>query len=109
MSEMIERVAKAIFDIEYADPRRPVPDFHPPHHLYLKAARAAIEAMRNYSPAMAQAGDGMVMSPHAYRGKGLGPQVWQAMIDEALTERPAPAQPASPDKPDTVLPLQRSS
>ncbi|WNV09937.1 hypothetical protein [Tardiphaga sp. 709] len=78
MSEMIERVAKAIYDA-FAT----VGDYENPTKEDIKnAARAAIEAMREPTEAMdaaAYAADGTNM-PLAITYK----EAWQAMIDAAL-------------------------
>lgn len=73
MSEMIERVANAIWLTMDAVDKQ---DLETP----LKYARAAIEAMREPTYAMERA---------AYEGKGHGDYLqaiptWQTMIDEAL-------------------------
>lgn len=72
MSEMVERVAKAIM-ARFNDPL--------PFHAE-ELARAAIEAMREPTNAMERAGD-------EYGRFTNGPSacvVWEAMIDEALKD-----------------------
>ena len=78
MSEMVERVAQAIFDWEYRDPRRAVPDIEPHWKLYEGAARAAIEAMRGPTEDMVRAGGDIDNSNR------IAVETWHAMIDEAL-------------------------
>ena len=60
MSEMVEKVAKAIADAAGSDFDR-LPATHGPGHglrnMYLRMARAAIEAMRETTEAMLTAGD----------------------------------------------------
>jgi hypothetical protein len=81
MSEMIERVARALDECH--DPS----SWHPydfwDHDFALELARAAIEAMREPTDAMKQAGDdfsGNLAITHDASGEGT----WQAMIDAAL-------------------------
>ena len=75
MSEMIERVARAIWEEEFQEPV----DYHT-QEITRDQARAAIEAMRVPTKEMKEAG--------INTGVGLGPitsaAIWQAMIDEAL-------------------------
>ena len=76
VSEMVERVARAIIDKSGIRP-----DFTPEEAMRatLPVARAAIEAMRAPSQAMHNAGF-TVMRPD-------GPSAaWEAMIDEALKD-----------------------
>lgn len=96
MSEMVERLALAMQagiegqpgDFEHMDPR--------PHQSYVKAARLAIEAMREPTAAMLAAGtaadwvgevesrDGQSIGPSVdWEGKAR-PGIWRAMIDAAL-------------------------
>lgn len=75
MSEMVERVARAIADnIQAALPDGVVVDYH-------YAARAAIEAMRRPTEAMVDAGYDFTADP-CWREDFI--KGWQAMIDEAL-------------------------
>lgn len=74
MSEMVERVAKAIF--KQAIGHEPVGDEMPPH--WLDHARAAIEAMREPTIVMCEAGE----TPKALAFGSYS--TWQAMIDAAL-------------------------
>lgn len=80
MSEMIERVAKAIFasDMKWA----PVLEhqFEENKIVYLKAARAAIEAMREPTEIMIEASNREWDGRMSHRSSGA----WQAMIDAAL-------------------------
>jgi len=86
MSEMIERVAEAIWDarIERGGPGRTLM----PWPLYPEAdwcratARAAIEAMREPTEKMLEAGD--LPGWDDYVTAGLSKEIWQAMIDAAL-------------------------
>lgn len=86
MSEMVERVARAIYE---GTPRN-----KPYDHLsafkrkgYEAEARAAIEAMREPTEAMCTAGRLANMS--IIGGYG-GPTSWEAMIDAALASEPKP-------------------
>lgn len=72
MSEMIERVARALF-IEYGHEPEEWCEAHRVH--YIAVARAAIAAMREPTEAMVDA-SGM--------GSQLTSGMWSAMIDAAL-------------------------
>lgn len=72
MSEMVERVAKAIREAHVG---RPMYELVNTEDL----ARAAIEAMREPTPDMVSEGDDY----RAFSSR----TTWQAMIDEALTPR----------------------
>jgi hypothetical protein len=73
MSEMIERVAKAIFDtMDVTDGLD--------GSAAERYARAAIEAMRESTQAMDDAGA-------IYSDCNGAPRTWEAMIDEALREK----------------------
>jgi hypothetical protein len=76
MSEMIERVARALCKADGVD-RCIYPDCGCPHEY---RARAAIEALREPTPAMIEAGI------QCGDGYGSQPGTWQAMIDQALKE-----------------------
>ena len=90
MSEMIERVARAIYD-EQSDGTGPVDDFYP-------VARAAIEAMREPTKAQLEVAEDIVVGfddfacgdGNIYLGIPGYPQkardVWAALVDAALKE-----------------------
>ena len=82
MSEMVDRVAKAIFDVEYADLRRPRPEVHPEWAVCLSKARAAIEMMREPTDHMKAAGDDQIPDNIGYTNDASG--IYRAMIDAAL-------------------------
>jgi hypothetical protein len=93
MSEMIERVAKAMFRSLDADPRfigrDDLTPEHPGWRLYCCQAQAAIEAMREPTDAMVAAAhnsDFESWSPEPGEGRdSLDLDVaWRAMIDAAL-------------------------
>lgn len=87
MSEMIERVEDAIMEAMNADPKG---------GSFSRAARAAIEAMREPTKVMLNAVRPQGYTIEHYHGTGhhrtfptlgSGPlQVWQDMIDAALSE-----------------------
>lgn len=81
MSEMLERVAKALAKAERmeANEDRVI-------NVYAPLARAAIEAMRSYPPQdMILAGYNALMDWDARTGEDYGiAEIWRAMIDEAL-------------------------
>jgi hypothetical protein len=84
MSEMVERVAEAI----YFSRQRNKPWVALGQHkvIYLKAARAAIEAMREPSDAMLMVSQGVFMNPgNGYKREGSD---WDRIIDAALTPSP---------------------
>lgn len=82
MSEMIERVKAAI-----GEKLSPVLDLRAPYAKVMvdAAARAAIEAMREPSAAMLEAGDQRAIDywPHSEATPNAA-DCWQAMIDEML-------------------------
>lgn len=86
MSEMVERVAKAVGEVLYgaADP------VDTPNNWArsMDAARAAITAMREPTEEMRQRG-GSTLLLHEYEPDGPegSRDVWQSMIDAALAER----------------------
>lgn len=78
MTDMIERVAQAIYD-QQSDGAGPVSDFYP-------VARAAIEAMREPTDKMVQAAeDGMVYTQDLTFGQ-ISRFAWRDMIDDALAD-----------------------
>jgi hypothetical protein len=93
MSEMVERVARALFVDRYPDERWP-PEARQADD-YRGHARAAIEAMRAPTDAMClagwQAGTGVFgkdsQNPNIYRRSANS---WEAMIDAALKEPAIP-------------------
>lgn len=100
MNEMVERVAKAVFD--EANRQQP----HPSDKEWAQAsvqdkgaahsfARAAIAAMREPTEAMAVAGAKTVEGHVWLTGESIHRR-WQAMIDAALAEGPMtePSEPA---------------
>jgi hypothetical protein len=84
MSEMVERVAKAlsIVDGNHPDACSNDEEEIPAWKLYVKDARAAIEAMREPTEAMLNEAVGALDSHNV--GSHEANIVWQAMIDEAL-------------------------
>lgn len=74
MSEMVERVARAIYAHDFM-----LPVGWEGSQII---ARAAIAAMREPLPEMAEAG-----RQHINCGNGDAEPVWEAMIDEALREK----------------------
>jgi hypothetical protein len=95
MSEMVERVARAICSSTGRDPDSPFRDHHgrpldfPEWKRWSAEARAAIEAMRETTPEMRQAG---VLGAGAHYIIGDPNRVWGAMIDAALaTNSPSDA------------------
>ncbi len=106
MSEMIERVAHALFTEKYRPPEWPTWESRPEEikRIWRRAARASIEAMRDLTPEMADAYKGALTPyieslPTAERAKGgrYGYRVkegkklrlrWNAMIDAALADAP---------------------
>lgn len=88
MSEMVERVAKAIFDAGWRDLGgiiKPCWSDIPPTSPVYEQAHAAIAAMREPTKEMEVVAQEEWMSVYVaeYRGK----VIWQAMIDEALSDR----------------------
>jgi len=77
MSEMIEQVAKAIFDARYNHAGIPTPDVNPPWSVCRAEARAAIQAMREPTVRMVAAGS---MADGSVTAK----EVWDYMIEAAL-------------------------
>jgi hypothetical protein len=85
MSEMVERVAKAMAETLLQDtpPTPPVDWYALTEEVadeYRAAARAAIEAMREPTKAMEDGARGL----GAYHGGGSADVVWVSMIDMAL-------------------------
>lgn len=84
MSDLMERVARAIFeaerDFEVVEPHQPLPERHfkVAKALYLAKARAAIAAMREPTDAMVDDAEDAWMWRYGPRN------IWRAMIDEAL-------------------------
>jgi hypothetical protein len=88
MSEMIERVARAIAKARHPGltwPTKSDPEYIQTVHTYLRDARAAIEAMLEPTQDMADAAINLDVY-WAYSGEGFGmpEDVWSAMIDAAL-------------------------
>lgn len=73
MSEMVERVARAMMYADWGSDRTPPPDVSIKN--YYAMARAAIEAMREPTAGMVEATEGWDSHRVA----------WQLMIDAALT------------------------
>ena len=95
MSEMVERVARAIADAGFdtqmlRDDNSPTSHLTPEFHYWLKAARAAIEAMREPTEGMIAAAPRATEAPTEEVDCVLAISlptpsfVWQAMIDEVL-------------------------
>ena len=86
MSEMIERVARAL-EADYIRTSGVRLDMNPSWAPFRQSARAAIEAMREPTDKMLTAG-GSVDAGHAWSPKkelvASPGSVWTAMIDEAL-------------------------
>jgi hypothetical protein len=89
MSEMVERVAKAlsIADGNHPDACSNDEDSQPIWHLYTADARAAIEAMREPTQAMIHAGQNTYCD-HGDQNCGCAVS-WSAMIESALCGEPA--------------------
>ena len=92
MTDMIERVARALCVSDVTPPDRPVSclDNTPLWELHKKAARAAIAAMRYCTPAMLDAGSGAHPAGGYVRGTLLSDIIeaeWWAMVDAALEEK----------------------
>jgi hypothetical protein len=87
MSEMVDRVAQAILAVNVPranwDYCKSVPD-HPLYTQSIELARAAIEAMREPTEAMIEAGS--TAADHEFGTIGLeaAKEAWNLMIDEAL-------------------------
>lgn len=99
MAEMVERVARAIAKGNgaiWGGPRgEDDPDFDLMRIFYLSMARAAIEAMREPTKAMSEAGveaeiPGAQYGDGTFRESSVDekdvPVIWRSMIDAALTE-----------------------
>lgn len=86
-SEMVEKVAKAIYLKRNGQGARPWSLLTKAHRTpYLDDARAAIEAMREPTEAMESAG----WDSYDRNDGWSGPQYcWQAMVDAALSPSPA--------------------
>lgn len=91
MSEIVERVARALCDEDLwqcggSDGTRLNPAMPNWHH-YRKQARLTIEAMREPTEAMCEAGatyyHDNYQTGHA-KEQTAAPDIWRAMIDEAL-------------------------
>lgn len=89
MSEMVERVAKALWEnsqlkpyhvIDVA-PATAVPESGPDWQRFVPVAREVIKAMREPSDAMVSSG-----LPVADMDSGHPEDIWRAMIDAALEE-----------------------
>ena len=88
MTDMIERVARALRQADYTDcdPENVML----PVWCYLDQARAAIAAMRDCTPAMLDAGSGAHPAGGYVRGTLLTDIIeaeWWAMVDAALVEK----------------------
>jgi hypothetical protein len=81
MNEMVERVAKAIWESQHGPWENLPTDGREAMRI---EARAAIKAMRNPLPEMTKAGAEFVDRPDRHM-KTLN--AWQAMIDSALTQQ----------------------
>jgi len=81
MSEMVERVARAMFEDDQFDyePKMPTWEETGVREEYRRKARIAIEAMREPTEAMIDRG---LAWPNSFVKTG----VWLAMIDAALTD-----------------------
>lgn len=88
MSEMVERVARALSIADGNHPGACSNDEEeiPAWKLYVKDARAAIEAMREPTAAMRHAASDVLWYEGLDEGQGYPPprEAWQAMLDEAL-------------------------
>ena len=92
MTDMIERVARALCVSDGTPPDRPVSclDNTPLWELHKKAARAAIAAMRDCTPAMLDAGSAAHPAGGYVRETLLTDIIeceWRAMVDAALEEK----------------------
>jgi hypothetical protein len=86
MSEMVERVARAIFEAEYTGGEGDEYRWERSQDAYRVQARAAIEAMREPTDAMR---DAMRLANTNIAGGYGGPGGWEAAIDAALADREA--------------------
>jgi hypothetical protein len=85
MSEMVERVARAIAKARHPGltwPTKSDPEYIQTVHTYLRDARAAIEAMREPTEEMIKASNREWDGRMSHRSSGA----WQVMIDAALKE-----------------------
>jgi hypothetical protein len=82
MSEMVERVARALCDDTLKRWRSPIGVKSEPWREFIPAARAAIEAMR---------APGDDFSSYLQLAHDLRPQDWSELIDAALTEPSSPS------------------
>ena len=92
MTDIIERVARALCVSDATPPDRPVSfeDNTPLWELHKKAARAAIAAMRDCTPAMLDAGSAAHPAGGYVRETLLTDIIeaeWRAMVDAALEEK----------------------
>lgn len=89
MSEMVERVAKAQWNLDIEFGSRPCWDNASPEQrsAAMDMARAAIEAMREPTEAMRDVGNEAAYQRERISGlrtDRMAPETWQAMIDAAL-------------------------
>lgn len=83
MSEMVERVAKAIEGVMFATHELPLSAGM--HANYCKVAEAAIEAMREPTTDMCNAGTrSLALDWNICCDGRIAPDLWQIMIDELL-------------------------
>ena len=89
MTDMIERVAKALYERNF-DGKRAEPSIEPQWSIYTADARAAIAAMRECTPEMLDAGSAAHPAGGYTRGTLLNDIIeceWRAMVDAALGEK----------------------
>lgn len=82
--ETVEKLAQAIFDVEYDDLRRPRPDVEPQWKLYEKHAIAVLEALSEPTPEMVSAGNAEIPDNVGFANDASG--VYRAMIKAARKE-----------------------
>lgn len=85
MSEMVERVAKALLAVNVKRSGF-VPAFEPPWMIYEQEARVAIEAMREPSNGMCAVGFDAWLQTAVRSDTSQGTDIYRAMIDAALKD-----------------------
>lgn len=84
MSEMVERVAKALGATLIPGSATVTAEYVVSAELIGRFARAAIEAMREPTEAMVKASQSLWTHEGPYHSEAPGEEQWPAMIDEAL-------------------------
>jgi hypothetical protein len=62
----------------------------------MREARAALASLREPSPQMVEAGNAVIEPDARFFYKRVADDVFEAMVDAALAERPTPSAPAAP-------------